>query len=244
MPDLATLLDQGESTRTCRKCNTDKPLVDERGQCQFVVKKDRRYGVRYVTHECQACRRRREKLNRERRAQTPEGRAAESAYRRDLHQRQRADRERLLPRYREDLELMAPIPAPVLARFLYPMLADAALTVEDAPAEDVAALAAGRRPESGKMWGIGRIARRTGVAERSLNRVLEATYKSVELEIADKLAAAGDFTLNELTDAAREWALLAGDPWPLGYRGVATALADLISRDLEVDQSRPVESPR
>jgi hypothetical protein len=40
----------------------------------------------------------------------------------------------------------------------------------------------------------------------------------VTVDVADRVCQHADFTLEELTERALEWAEVTGDPWPFGYR--------------------------
>lgn len=62
------------------------------------------------------------------------------------------------------------------------------------------------------------MARALGVGEDTIRNVLRGRNKSVSLSFCDKLCAFADFSLEELTDRAEEWAFLTGDSWPMGYR--------------------------
>lgn len=155
------------------------------------------------------------KASKRRYAQTEKGQAATRRYRRTKKGRrmlQRARRNGLKRRQalreRERMELEAAIPGPVLLPFIQEMLHDVRVSV-------------GAPPENfrGKYWGIGVLEARTGVSARLLALILDGKKRSVTLEICDRLQLQSDFTLGELTDRAREWALLTGDPWPRGYTG-------------------------
>jgi len=65
--------------------------------------------------------------------------------------------------------------------------------------------------------GVVEVATRTGIPERTLQQVLKLRTKSVHYVLVDLLAQHEDFSLQELMQRAREWALLTGDDWPKGY---------------------------
>lgn len=72
------------------------------------------------------------------------------------------------------------------------------------------------RPDQ-KWTGIGELSTSTGVSDKQLRRILNETQKMVELDVCDRLSLCEDFTLEELSQRAEEWATLTGDDWPIGY---------------------------
>lgn len=68
--------------------------------------------------------------------------------------------------------------------------------------------------------GISVLAEWTDIDDRVFSRVLtgyEGVY-TVTVDVADRVCQHADFTLDELTERALEWADVTGDPWPFGYR--------------------------
>lgn len=117
-------------------------------------------------------------------------------------------------RERELRELAAPLPVEVVLPYLHGMLGLRALEAD--PAGNMGLCPKMR--ETDARYGINRLAAEAGINPRSLSRIMDdPACKSAALNVCDRLAMVGDFTLEELTDRAREWALLTGDPWPYGY---------------------------
>jgi hypothetical protein len=58
-----------------------------------------------------------------------------------------------------------------------------------------------------------------GVPERTLYAISHEERKGIRQATVDRLSVHGEFTLQEVLDRAKEWALLTGDPWPHGYEG-------------------------
>lgn len=56
-----------------------------------------------------------------------------------------------------------------------------------------------------------------GISKHVLEKVQQGRGRSVAQDFCDALALHGDFTLEEMYERAKEWALLTGDPWPVGY---------------------------
>ena len=124
------------------------------------------------------------------------------AYRR--HARKKRMKER-----QERQMLAAALPAAVVRPYLSRMLREF-----QEPANNLAF-----GPGSHK--GYDDLAELVGVHRDTLRHIDDGSRKQVTIEVADKLALHADFTLDELTDRAREWAMLTGDRWPKGYHGRA-----------------------
>lgn len=64
-----------------------------------------------------------------------------------------------------------------------------------------------------------------GCPRDQLYRYTAGLRSSVPQEVMDALSLEADFTLDELIDRAREWALLTGDSWPMGKKYAPRASA-------------------
>lgn len=122
------------------------------------------------------------------------------------------------PEQVEYLELGAPVPVEVMRRFLTPILVrGAAFSLEPVVSWDPPMNA------EGDLIGIKEASMWKGVPERTINRIYkDPNCYSVGVGLADQLALEEDFHLDEILDAAREWAAANDNPWPFGYRGVNT----------------------
>jgi hypothetical protein len=109
-------------------------------------------------------------------------------------------------RYRAKIRgLTAKLPTEVVQPFVIRMVKDAELRVLH-----------GRGRGGQQESGITRLADICGLKKEDVNNIFAARVKSVKVEVADKLAMHGDFTLMELYDRAAEWAQLTGSDWPNG----------------------------
>ncbi len=68
--------------------------------------------------------------------------------------------------------------------------------------------------------GVSVLAEWTDTDERVFSRVIQGAdgVYTVTVDVADRVCQHADFTLEELTERALEWAEVTGDPWPFGYR--------------------------
>lgn len=129
---------------------------------------------------------------------------AKDAERMAVYYRKNRERVRVMANGRKALkkaELIAEIPSEVLKPYL-----ETAIRELDQP--DEKGLLGG---------GVSRLARLTGVSERRISEVRNGGKASMNLDMVDKIAARCHFTLEEITERTREWALLTGADWPVDY---------------------------
>ena len=74
--------------------------------------------------------------------------------------------------------------------------------------------------ESAGGLGYSTLAGWTDVDERVFSRIMSESEEvyAISIDAVDRVCQKFDFTLDELTHRAFEWAELTGDPWPFGYR--------------------------
>lgn len=244
---------QASEIQTCTKCGFEKapedfPKVKSTYRLKDGIKRVREYRLRY----CKDCKRKQDtaKSARRRREQpdyqrqwrernpdkvkaqqdkynhSPGGKAARAKYAKTekskaAHQRYRQSRRGQATRRRahrkkaklKRLALSANLPAEVVRPFLERLLLE-----YKTPATS---LAVGEPPSKG----YGELAVATGVHRDTIRHIMDGTRKGVAIEVIDKLALHADFTLEELTDRTREWAMLTGDRWPVGYHGRSGGMA-------------------
>lgn len=209
LPSTAT------ETRTCKGCNLEQDIEEFPWQNGGLRKDGTRYRAR--ANYCKGCVREREARKRERnrarirernnewRAKNPElsrarykryndtekGKAARKRYAHSYKGRVRAAANRRRQRRIAKLRLTANIPTPVIRPYVERLVIE--------------------------LGSVKALASAVDIDPKTLDRVVNGSSKSVQLDTADKLSLLGDFSLDELAYRAAEWALLTGDKWPVGY---------------------------
>ncbi len=126
------------------------------------------------------------------------------------------------------LQVVAPLPLAAIRPILVAVLAGMALHQTGLSLSQEAQRRRwlkGQYVEGDELIGVGRLEAISGITGRAVFRMFDGEQQSMALHIADQIFMYTEYDLNELVDVAAEWAALTGDPWPIGYMGVAMQLA-------------------